>query len=176
MAFPPRLRRMLGMRVRTAVVLVGLVALARGAAMDGMRRRELRRLLADPLVEAAKAGDVAEVRRLLDRGADVDSIVNGRFPWTPLMHAAFEGREGVARLLLDRGADPDREDLDSFRAITLAAGEGHWGIVRLLIERGADAAAGDGHGKTPLDYAREARAAEMVRMLEGAGTPSRRRR
>ena len=92
-----------------------------------------------PLQDPTLAADElrAAVRSLLDRGADVDSVTNGRFPWTPLMHAAWKGHLGTCRLLLDRGANPCAEDLDSFTPITLAAAEGHWGVVKLLAEHGA---------------------------------------
>jgi hypothetical protein len=53
---------------------------------------------------AAKEGDVARVRELLDAGVHPDdgSATEGR----PLWWAASQGRTEVAQLLLERGADP----------------------------------------------------------------------
>lgn len=109
------------------------------------------------LLSAAKHGDLDEVRRLLDEGAPVDAVDNGRYPMTALMHAAFGGHAEVVRLLLERGADVAREDLDAFTAITLAAREGHWEVVKLLTDHGADVDHPDGYGRSARKYAKSAR-------------------
>ena len=142
-------------RLRTLMMLIVVVAAGLGAYLHHVRLREARSRLAGPIIAAADRGDTAMVRRYLDRGADVNSIVNGRYPWTPLMHAAWRGHAGAVRLLIERGADLDHTDLDGFNALLLAAGEGHWGVVRLLVEAGATTSARDGYGKMALDYARE---------------------
>jgi ankyrin repeat protein len=108
MAIRPRIRSRLTLRLRTVLVLVGVVAVGLGVYLDHLRRQELRRRLAQPIIDAATSGDVTRVRQLLDRGADVNSVTNGRYPWTPLMHAAFRGNTDVVRLLLERGADLNR--------------------------------------------------------------------
>ena len=54
------------------------------------------------LLGAAAQGDVSEVRRLIERGADPDSATVQR--WTALMEAASHGHRGVVRVLLDHGA------------------------------------------------------------------------
>lgn len=154
-------------RLRTFLVGVTVVSVVLGIAADRARRRRIREALRGPMISAAERGDTVEVRALLDRGADVDSVTNGRYPWTPLMHAAFHGDLETAQLVVERGADLDHLDLDYFNAVTLAAGEGHWEIVRLLAERGADLRLGDGYGKAAIDYAREQGRRDMVRYLEG---------
>eukprot|EP00741_Cyanophora_paradoxa_P004173 tig00000786_g4054.t1 len=95
------------------------------------------------LVEAAKAGDLATVRRLLDRGAAVDAPAAAKqesgFTWTvtALCAASRAGHEDVARLLLDRGAAVDARDSNGQTALYNAAEKGHEAVVRLLLERGA---------------------------------------
>jgi ankyrin repeat protein len=165
MAIWSRIHSRLTLRLRTLIVLDAVVAVGLGVYLDHLRRQELRRRLAQPIIDAATSGDVARVRQLLDQGADVNSVTSGRYPWTPPMNAAFRGNTDVARLLLERGADPNCQDLDSFRAVTLAAADGHWDIVRLLVEHGADPSQGDGYGKTALDYAKENGRPELVRLL-----------
>ena len=73
-----------------------------------------------PLHQAAKAGNLTEIRRLLDEGADIDAV-DPQTGHTPLMAACLSPRAGAeaVRLLLERGADvnararmPDTEDLD----------------------------------------------------------------
>ena len=129
-------------RLRTLMMLIVVVAAGLGAYLHHVRLREARSRLAGPIIAAADRGDTAMVRRYLDRGGDVNSIVNGRYPWTPLMHAAWRGHAGAVRLLIERGADLDHTDLDGFNALLLAAGEGHWGVVGLLVEAGATTARG----------------------------------
>jgi ankyrin repeat protein len=160
-----RIRRVT-IRIRTLLVLVALIAVACGAYVELARREARRREWPYEILDAADVGDVPRIRRLLDQGADVDSVTDGRFPWTPLMKAAWRGRTDAVRLLLERGADPDHEDLDCLRAVTLAASASHWDIVRLLVEHGADSTKSDVASKTALDYAKEKGPPEMALWLE----------
>jgi ankyrin repeat protein len=154
------------MTTRRWMIAVAVIAITFGVGLEIARRAERRREWPYAILRAAEDGDVPRIRRLLDEGANVDSVTDGRFPWTPLMHAAWKGRTDAVRLLLERGADPDHEDLDSLRAITLAASASHWDIVRLLVEHGADVTTSDVASKTALDYAKEKGPPEMVRWLE----------
>ena len=58
-----------------------------------------------PLHAAAKAGDIDTMTELLDGGAEVDGVANGR---TALSIACENGQVDAAKLLLDRGADLGR--------------------------------------------------------------------
>jgi beta-lactamase regulating signal transducer with metallopeptidase domain len=87
------------------------------------------------LLEAAEGGDVTEINKLLEAGADVNAAIEG--DGSPLIVAAREGRIEVVQLLLDRGADPDRGVPGDGNAIIMAAREGHEDVVRLLLDRGA---------------------------------------
>ena len=153
-------------RLRTLLALVAVLAVGLGAWIAHERRRERLERRPYDLIRAAEDGDVVRVGELLDEGADVDRVTDGRFPWTPLMHASFRGRTACVKLLLARGADPNRQDLDFYTAITLAAGEGHWEIVRLLVDHGADPLHTDGQSTSALDFARQQGQEEMVRYLE----------
>ncbi len=153
------------MRLRNLLVLVIAAAIPLALAANAEHRRRLVEQWKEPILRAAGRGDTASVRALLDRGALVDSVSNGRFPWTPLMEAAHSGHLETCRLLLDRGANPCAEDLDGFTPITLAAAEGYWDVVRLLAERGASGIYPDGHGETALGYAQEAGREDLVPLL-----------
>ena len=88
------------------------------------------------LVAAAGKGDCAEVKNLLDSGADADSpIING---CTPLMYAAYNDHQDVVRLLLDRGAKIDLPNDDGFTALFFAVSGGRRDTVELFLDRGAD--------------------------------------
>jgi ankyrin repeat protein len=90
------------------------------------------------------SGDLVEMTRLLDGGAEPDALVAARdvggaiFQRTALAAAADRGQLDAVRLLLDRGADQSLASSDGFTALMSAAGNGHAGVVRELAARGAD--------------------------------------
>src|SRR5262245_13453303 len=97
---------------------------------------------ADAFLEAARKGDAAAVRKLLDEGVDVNTKF--RYNATALSYACDRGHLEVVKLLLERGADVNVED--SFYhatplmwAVTPAMGRKpqHAEIVGLLLKRGA---------------------------------------
>jgi ankyrin repeat protein len=67
---------------------------------------------------AAASGDVAEITRLLDAGADIEARADGAF--TPLHWAAFGGQPATITTLLDRGADAKARSDDGQRPIDIA--------------------------------------------------------
>jgi hypothetical protein len=97
----------------------------------------------DRLAAAARSGDAAEVRRLLDDGLSVDTPL--RYNTTALHPACDRGHVEVVKLLLTRGAKT--EVTDSFYgstplvwALSPAMGpftDRHLDIVRLLLAKGA---------------------------------------
>jgi ankyrin repeat protein len=58
--------------------------------------------MADPIHDAAKAGNVDQVRQLIEKGADVNA--KNVFGSTPLLLAAEVGHKDVAELLKKHGA------------------------------------------------------------------------
>jgi ankyrin repeat protein len=105
--------------------------------------RELGALVDAP--SAAYLGDVDELSRHLDDGADLADRTSGV---DLLSWAAFGGAEATARLLLARGADCNAG------ALHAAAGGARLELVRLLLEAGADVNRRDPqNGRTPLHAA-----------------------
>ncbi|HSR52867.1 MAG TPA: PQQ-binding-like beta-propeller repeat protein [Acidobacteriota bacterium] len=87
--------------------------------------------------EAARQGDVAELERLLDEGADINAVT--RYNSTALHFAADKGHLEAVRFLLEKGADTNITD--SFyqtTPLTWALSKGHDDIALLLIEKGAE--------------------------------------
>ena len=74
------------------------------------------------LMFAARVGDIATVRLVLDRGADLnaESAVDG----SPLVIASSAGHEAIALLLLDAGADPMSTDAGNMTALHYAFRDG----------------------------------------------------
>ena len=116
----------------------------------------------DPIVEAAKKGDVETVRRLIESGADVD--VAGGDGMTSLHWAAERGDVEITRLLLEAGADAAAGTrIGTYTPLHLAAEGGHTATSELLIESGADIAAATSRGgATPLHLAAAADGGEGI--------------
>lgn len=116
------------------------------------------------LIEAAKAGQVKEVKEALGLGARANAQDGeGRRP----LHAAVAGgHREVVRLLLKAGADPDASDRLGHNALDIAVLHNQEGMVDLLLRSGADPERRNGIGNTPLITAllmeREGIARELV--------------
>jgi ankyrin repeat protein len=104
------------------------------------------------LFDAARKGDVARLRALLDEHPDKRFIRDKPYEWT-LLHAAASRDQnsnapkdtlGAVNLLLDRGLDPNaRERGDNTYAMHWAAAAGDLPVVRRLADVGGDVI---GHG------------------------------
>lgn len=115
-----------------------LAAHAQDAAKPDAKPDAARQALNDQLYEAARKGDVAEVKSLLDKGADVDAKF--RYGATALFKAAERGHTEVVRLLLERGADAKVQDtFYRATAMTWALDKKHIEVVRLLLDKDASA-------------------------------------
>ena len=62
----------------------------------------------EAFIKACADGNTRLVRRLLDRGADVEAAVDGQPAKYPLWIAVRNDRHDTVRLLLERGADVNR--------------------------------------------------------------------
>ena len=103
---------------------------------------------ADPIHDAAAAGDLAAIQAELDKGVDVNAKDNdGR---TPLHYAAKYATKEVVELLIPNGADVNAKMKDGATPLHVAAQDGHKEIAELLIDKGADVDAQDVNGWTPL--------------------------
>jgi ankyrin repeat protein len=100
-------------------------------------RRQTRRSspLDRALYEAAESGDVSDIDRLLNAGANINCALWG--DGSPLIGAAREGHLPAVRLLLDRGADPNMPVQGDGNPLIMAARKGHAAVVTLLLDRGA---------------------------------------
>jgi ankyrin repeat protein len=96
----------------------------------------------DALSEAARKGDAAAVKKLLDEGVDVNTKF--RYGATALSYACDRGHLDVVKLLIDRGADVNVKDTFYHAtpltwAVSPAMGRKpqHAEVVRLLLQHGA---------------------------------------
>jgi ankyrin repeat protein len=117
-----------------------------------------------PIQWAVYEGDVAEVNRLLDAGADV-TLVND-YGVSALGLAAEVGHAQLVRLLLEAGADADSANADGQTALMAVARTGNVEAARLLLEGGAAVDARDSWGgQTALMWASARRHPQMMQLL-----------
>ncbi|WP_341903987.1 ankyrin repeat domain-containing protein [Polaromonas sp. YR568] len=104
-----------------------------------------------PLMIAAIKGHEAVVKKLIDRGADVNKT-----GWTPLHYAASAGNLSIIRLLLENHAYIDAESPNKTTPLMMAAMYGTAEAVTLLIEEGADPQLKNEQGLTAIQFAQRA--------------------
>lgn len=81
-------------------------------------------------IVAASSGDVATLRRLLERHP---RLAHAAYWYAPAIHfAAREGYVDAVRLLLDAGADPEENGLNDRTLIDMARERGHEQVAEML--------------------------------------------
>src|SRR5262249_52555837 len=106
---------------------------------------------ASELFEAVMAGKISEVKRLVEKGAKVNSQKRDGF--TPLMLAAFQGNEKVVEYLIGRGSDVNLRNYIGQSALMIAAKSGRNPIVDLLVLARADVRAVDNENRNAIAWA-----------------------
>jgi ankyrin repeat protein len=118
------------------------------------------------LGQAAEEGDEADVKRLIESRAQVNSVgINGV---TPLILAAEYGHLRVVQILLDHGAIVNVQAANETCALSQAAANGHDAIVQLLLDKNADANMANALKSTPLMLATQFGHTKIVRQLLAA--------
>ena len=91
-------------------------------------------VMADPIHDAARAGDEAAIIALLDAGADVNAL---RGYTTPLVNAVRKGHYAAAKLLIARGADVNAATDYWGEPLMMAAKQARADLLALLLANGA---------------------------------------
>ncbi|KAG8411883.1 hypothetical protein J3458_015178 [Metarhizium acridum] len=114
-----------------------------------------------PLMWAARYGQEAMARLLLEKGAHIDARCR-TYGETSLIWAARKGHGAVVELLLEEGADINaRCSRYGQTALIWASGNGHEAVVRLLLDKGAT----DTYDQTALICAANAGHEDVVWLL-----------
>jgi uncharacterized protein len=120
-----------------------------------------------PVADAAMRRNAAEVRRLVQSGADVKAAqADGA---TALHWAAYTGDVSLASLLLEAGADVKAANRNGSTPLWLAASQGDAPMIEALLKGGADANEPLPLGRKPLMLAARSGHVDAVRALLAAG-------
>lgn len=121
------------------------------------------------LWEAARSGDLQQVRVRLEDGAEVDE--RGQSGKTSLGIACGMGHVEVAKLLVEYGADLEARDRGRCTPLLHASQcrdrERSLDMVRFLLEAGADLSAADDNGDTAISYAYRSSRGRVLKYLVG---------
>lgn len=150
------------------------------------------------LITAAGDGDIETVKRLLDKGANIDARneaydtpllvasengeieivdlllkmgakIEGGSGGTLLRKAAFNGHTEIVKLLLDKGVNIESGNVYGYTALMEAAGSAQTKTVELLLTEGANIHAKGMDGVTPLMRAAQNGNAKIVKQLVEKG-------
>lgn len=145
-------------RIIAVAFIAGAVALAAGCGGEAAPPTPSEEIMA-----AARADDLAEVRRLLEADG---ALLNARDSEarTPLHHAASGGSAAVVEFLLEEGAEVSPRDKGGVTPLERAALTASQEVVAILMK-----AAGEGNGEDGLTGKAVERNREMLELLEEAG-------
>lgn len=123
------------------------------------------------IIKAAKSGDLASIRMLLELDA---TLIEARDKdgSTPLHCAVWKGHQAAVEFMVERGADVNVQNQNDHWGTTplhAAAHANQAAIAEMLIERGADVNARDLKGKTPLHHTTFHKAKATAKVLERHG-------
>lgn len=115
---------------------------------------------------AVNGGDLAMVKKCVEKGFDVNSSLSGGT--SALMQSILLGNYEIFNFLVIAGADLQAPVREGKTPLILAAELSRDEFVKTLVERGVDIKAKDSSGKTALDHARSNGSARIVKMLESS--------
>lgn len=149
-------------RYAFAAVCAVILVFASADVMSGDRS-----IVGEQLMEAVSQGNLTEVERLLNMGAD--SNTRNECGRTALMESAWAGNTDIAKLLLDKGANIDEKDDVGKTPLIRAVETGYSETARLLLERGADPNVAEADGWTPIRAAVLRSDPDLVKLMVDHG-------
>jgi ankyrin repeat protein len=123
------------------------------------------------LFQAVIAGNIAEIKKSLDAGADINA--EDALDRTPLHIAAFYGRTKIIDLLVANGADVNAADHTAMTPLHAAVISGGRQAVQLLLDRQADLQARNDEGQNALHLAAATGQPRLTRLLIERGADPR---
>ncbi|XP_061487857.1 protein phosphatase 1 regulatory subunit 12B isoform X2 [Rhineura floridana] len=109
---------------------------------------------------ACSSGDTEEVKRLLARGARLNTAnVDGL---TALHQACIDENLDMVKFLVEYGASVNQQDNEGWTPLHAVASCGYLNIAEYLISHGANVAAVNSEGEVPSDLAEEAAMKDLL--------------
>lgn len=121
------------------------------------------------LFQLCAAGQVAEVRRMLDLKETNVNFQWGKERSHAVQHAAFQGKVDVLQVLFEFGAEVDSPNAGGNTALMLASRQGHAKAVAALLEAGAAPERANVLGQTALHLAVAGNHVAVADLLLAAG-------
>ena len=118
---------------------------------------------ATPLWCAASSGNLALVRLLIERGANVNSTTKTKS--TPLRAACYDGHLNIVKYLIQKGADIELANKYGHTCLMIAVYRGHIGVMKYLMSLKVDANRKTFKGSTALHDCAENGSVEMLKLL-----------
>ncbi|XP_039390341.1 protein phosphatase 1 regulatory subunit 12B isoform X6 [Mauremys reevesii] len=109
---------------------------------------------------ACSSGDAEEVKRLLARGARINTAnVDGL---TALHQACIDENLDMVKFLVENGASVNQQDNEGWTPLHAVASCGYLNIAEYLLSHGANVAAVNSEGEVPSDLAEEAAMKDLL--------------
>ncbi|XP_059686963.1 protein phosphatase 1 regulatory subunit 12B isoform X3 [Gavia stellata] len=109
---------------------------------------------------ACSSGDTEEVKRLLGRGARINTTnVDGL---TALHQACIDENLDMVKFLVENGANVNQQDNEGWTPLHAVASCGYLNIAEYLLSHGANVAAVNSEGEVPSDIAEEAAMKDLL--------------
>lgn len=123
-------------------------------------------LLDQEIITAAEAGNLEEVKKALEAGANPSAMGSN----SGALHcAAFNGHEAVVTLLLEKGARVDEKDRQGYYPIHLSVSRGQVSITKQLLNAGADIEIRTPQEGTPMHIAAASNYSTIIPVLIAGG-------
>lgn len=117
------------------------------------------------LCVAARHNRMTMIEKLLDFGADINSVSKDR-GYTPVMDAVWKSNTEIVEYLVKKGSDLSSISRDGQPILVLAVGTGNEKICRILVENGADPFVADSMGMSALAYAKLFKKNSLIPLFE----------